>query len=737
MLYIGTYPGNGGKPMQAISRQAASALTDRNAKITVVDPVMIGGVVNPIVKNAKWVPIIPTTDGAFGMALIKYIIDNKKYDEKFLSSPHMAIAKEKGYNSWSNASHLVIVDKDHPNCGKMLRAKDVGFVVKDDEKDPYMTIEKATGNLAFIKDVSEADINFVGTAKGIEVKTAFVLLKESADKHTLDEYAFDCGVDKNTIIEIAEEFTSHGMKSAVDVLGGTATSNGFDLAFIANVLVSLVGSSGKKGGVIPRRYSYKGLTDGARYNLSTIEGKPANKALSLSRAGIRYEDTDEYKSKVAKGENPYPSRLPWHPIGSGSDNQMLFSMINKYPYDVKIFMNWMANPLLALPAAARKDVIDALKDPAVVPLFISVDCYMGETTALADYIVPDTTPYESWGLANIEGNFSGKGTTLRWPVVEPASMKLDDGRHASYEVYLVDVAKAVGMPGFGKDAITDVNGNKYDFNDAHEFYLKGVANMAYDGEPVDDISEEETDMQDLDTVMTNWMEALGSQEEWRKVKFLLSRGGRFEDYGAGFDGDNRVFATTACFSLYSERLATSFNSMTGQQFELGTAAWNPQRFFNGDLVTDVFPKEQWPFMAANYKPKFRSVSMLANSSSLNDIGPSNYVELNTIDAKALNISTGDKVKVIPATGGDFGGTALVREGIAKGTIGIAFGYGHWEYGAKSYAVEGKEVEGEEVRGQGTHLIQLLDPTIEGIFGFSEVSTGTPSRNGGAYKVEKL
>jgi tetrathionate reductase subunit A len=142
-------------------------------------------------------------------------------------------------------------------------------------------------------------------------------------------------------------------------------------------------------------------------------------------------------------------------------------------------------------------------------------------------------------------------------------------------------------------------------------------------------------------------------------------------------------------------------------------------------------------MAANYKPKFRSVSMLANSSSLNDIGPSNYVELNTIDAKALNISTGDKVKVIPATGGDFGGTALVREGIAKGTIGIAFGYGHWEYGAKSYAVEGKEVEGEEVRGQGTHLIQLLDPTIEGIFGFSEVSTGTPSRNGGAYKVEKL
>jgi hypothetical protein len=35
------------------------------------------------------------------------------------------------------------------------------------------------------------------------------------------------------------------------------------------------------------------------------------------------------------------------------------------------------------------------------------------------------------------------------------------------------------------------------------------------------------------------------------------------------------------------------------------------------------------------------------------------------------------------------------------------------------------------------LIAITDPSIEGIFGFSEVSTGGPSRNGGAYKVEKL
>ena len=723
--------------MQTIARQSAKALADGSVKITVVDPVMIGGVVNPLLKNSKWVPIVPTTDGAFGMALIQYIIDNNKYDEKYLSSPHLDAAKEKGYNSWSNASHLVIVDEAHPNYGKMLRAADVGFVIPEDEKHPYIAIDKSTGDPKFIKDVKEADINFVGTVEGIKVKTAFVMLKETAYTHTLDEYAEACGIDKNTIIEIADEFTAHGMKSSVDTLGGTATSNGLDLSFIVNVLSTLVGSINKKGGIFPRRYSYKTLSDGPRYNLSSIEGKPANKALSISRTGISYESTDEYKLKVAKGENPYPSKLPWHPIGSGSDNQMMFSMINKYPYNVKIFMNWMANPLLALPAAARKEVRDTLKNPEVVPLFISVDCYMGETTSLADYIVPDTTPYESWGLANIEGNFSGKGTTLRWPVVEPATIKLDDGRHASYEVFLIDVAKAIGMPGFGKDAFTDMDGNKYDFNDAHDLYLKGVANMAYDGEPADDISDDEIEMQDLGTVYTKWKDALSSEEEWKKVMTLLSRGGRFEDYGAGFDGDNRVFGNTNCFSLYSEKLATSRNSITGEKFAYGTPAWNPQRFLNGKLVSDVFAKEEWPFVAANYKPKFRSVSMLANSSSLKDINLSNNVEMNTEDAKALGISTGDKIKVIPATGGEFEGTALVREGIAKGTIGVAYGYGHWQYGAKAFAIEGNEEQSEKERGQGFHLISITDPSIDGIFGFSEVSTGGPSRNGGAYKVQKL
>lgn len=737
MLFIGAYPGHSGKPMQSIARQSAERLTNGATTITVVDPVMVGGAVNPLLENSKWVPIRPATDGAFGMALIQWIIDNDRYDVDYLSAPNLEAARAKGYNSWSNAAHLVIVDGSNPNNGKMLRAEDMGLELAEDAKDPFIAIDKTSGEAGHIMEMDEADLYYEGEVNGISVKTAFLMLKETADMHTLEEYSEACGVEVDTIIEVAREYTAHGTKSSTDTLGGTATANGLDLSFIVNILTSLVGSPNMKGGIIPRRYSYSSAGNGARYNLGTIEGRPDNKALPLSRTGVAYESTDEYKAKVARGENPYPSKLPWHPIGSNSDNQMLFSMINQYPYQAKIFLNWMANPLLALPAAAKSEVLEALKQPEILPLSISCDPYMGETTALADYIVPDTTPYESWGLANIEGNFSGQGTTMRWPAVEPASMKLDDGRHASYEAFLVDVAKAVGAPGFGQDAITDVDGNKYDLNDAADFFLKGAANLAYDKDPVDDITDEEIAIQDLESVKSKWNASLGSDEEWRKVMTVMSRGGRFEDHGAGFDGDHRVFANTACFSLYSERLATSKNPYTGERFPYGTPAWNPERFIGGELVSEVYPKEEWPFKAANYKPKFRSVSMLPNSSTLRDITLTNAIEINSEDAKGLGIATGDTVRVVPATGGEFEGTAWVRDGIAKGTIGIAYGYGHWEYGAKSFDIEGTGEQSNADIGKGVHLMALMDPSIDGIFGFSEASTGGPSRNGGAYRIEKL
>lgn len=738
---MGAFPGHSGKPMQAIGRHAAQAINEGRLKVDIIDPVMMGGVANPVLDNARWIPIKPTTDSAFGMGLIRWIIENERYNKEFLQFPNLQAARKGGYNNWTNACQLVITDENHENHKKILRAEDLGMEVGEEE-DSFIVIDLSTGEPAKHDETDGADFMFEGKVKTedgkeISVKSSFLFLKESAEKYSYEEYAEACGIPVERIKEIGEEFTSHGTKASTDGMGSTATTNGTLTVSLLGVLGGLIGSANKKGGYITRRNSYAGLGKGSRYNVGLIPDAPKVSGFRMSRTGIRYEDTSEYKRKVDAGENPYPSTLPWHPYGSGSDNQALFSMIHQYPYQTKIMFNWMASPLLAVPTASREEVRDAMKDPDIIPLIICSDCYMGEIAAISDYIIPDTTPYESWGLANIEGNFSGKATTLRWPAVEPATEKLPDGRHLSFETYIIDVAKKIGLPGFGDNAMEDKDGNPMPLNSREDFFLRGLANVAFDDSPVGDISQDEIDNQDLETAIKDWKDIL-SDEEWAKVLNVMARGGRFDDYGEGFDGDNHKYGFEQSINLYMEGFAIERNSLTGEYYS-GIAGWSPESFQDGTPVEEVFPKTEWPFKSANYKPKFRSISMLANSSILRDINAHNFVEMNSEDGKELGIKTNDKVRVIPATGGDFEGIALVRPGIAKGTVGIAFGYGHWEYGASSHSVDGKEIEGSgsDAIGAGVHLMSLADPTVDKIFGISEASTGGPGRNGGAYKIEKL
>jgi len=728
-------------------------------KFVVVDPVMQGGAVAPIGDGGKWVPIKPATDGAFAMAMIRWIIENKRFNAAYLTAPNLKVAKERGFNSWTNASHLVINDPSHPHDRKVLRAEDLGLPLPPlPEPDPlqpagtppqkpdyFIVIDKAEGKPVIYTQSTEGDLFFSGevkdkNGKAIKVQTGFLFLQESAFSQEISAYAKDCGVPENTIIEIAKEFTSHGTKVGIDGMGNTAAANGLDGAMAHHVLATLVGAFYKKGGMIPG-------VGGASYNLLMNQykllGLPKalpSQGVPICRTGV-YENTTEYKDKVAKGENPYPSKLPWYAfgtmsfVGGNSDNQAIYSMVNSYPYQAKILMVWMANPLHSTPGAARNEVAKEMKNVERIPLFIAFDAYMGETSSLADYIIPDTTQYESWGLPFIWGNFAGKGTALRWPVVQPMTAKLEDGRFACYENYLIDVAKKIGIPGYGDQAIPGPDQKMYPLNKPEDFFLKAVANVAFDETPVPDLSAGEGEMQDLDGITATWKNSVKT-EEWSKVAYVLSRGGRFESYGAGYVGDNYKYANSGCFQIYTEALATARNTITGKQFS-GVMGWNPEAFADGTPLRKAFPEEQWPLKGASYKAKFRSATMLVNS-MLRDLNPTNSIDINTNDALRFGLKNGEKVKLISATGGEAIGILKVRPGVAEGTVGVAFGYGHWEYGTRAHKVGDKNVGGDASLGTGVLLsgISLIDPTIKMIFGFSEMSTGIPSRNGGAYRLEK-
>src|SRR5256885_6050099 len=74
-------------------------------------------------------------------------------------------------------------------------------------------------------------------------------------------------------------------------------------------------------------------------------------------------------------------------------SEMLASALAGYPYRAKAWINHMSNPVYGI-AGFRNALVDDLKDPKKLPLIVSIDPFINETSALADFIVPDTVTYE-------------------------------------------------------------------------------------------------------------------------------------------------------------------------------------------------------------------------------------------------------------------------------------------------------------------------------------------------------
>ena len=745
VLWMGGFPGATGKSFQGIAKRTVELLKTGKAKMDVLDPVLGNGCVTPTLPNINWIPTKTATSSAFSLAAIQYALDEGLTTPEILEFSNYKAAVAGGYASYTNATHLVIVDPQHKNYRKLMRAADAGL--ETPAADPkatttptyYVVIDKETGQPALNTAATHGTLEFEGEVNGVKVRTSWMFLKENIYEHTIEEYSEICGVPVDDIKRISKEFFSHGTKSSARGLGGTAVVNGTDVTFAFRVLNAMVGSNQMTGGCSTYRVGAKATADGARYKLSTIAGKPAvsaKNAAYICRAGKAWTATDEYKARVATGETSPKPKLPWFPGSQTSDNQALMSIVNQYPYQAKILVSWMNDCIQATPGALRDEVIARLCDPDVVPLHIACDVFMGEHATFADYIVPDTTPFESFGVVTNEGYWRGKGNSVRWRAKRPESMQLSDGRYASFEAFICDVANELGLPGFGEDAIEDVDGKKWPVNDACDYFLKAVANLAYDTKPVDDISEEDVKLQALDELPDTWKQAV-SEEEWPKVLNVLSRGGRFWPIEASQKDGKNAYAAEYLAYIYSELKGSNKNNFTGE-FPNGAMRWVPEDFCDRSPLADTYDAKEFPFRSTNYKPRFRSISMQANNPIMRDLCASNYLEINIEDAAELGIHDGDQVRVTNPTGDVMVGEAMVRAGIAKGTFGVAYGYGHYAYGAKSYSIDGETTNANDAIAAGVHLQTMLDPKVDDgvIYPLVDHDANSPGRSGGMYKIEK-
>ncbi len=712
IIFWGTQPGDANFPMQTLAKYTAEARTKPDGlKYVVVDPMLgRGGVIG---DRANWMAIKPGTDGAMAMAMIRWIIEQKRYNADYLSHPAQKSAETAGELSHTDATHLIIVDPKHPHANRFLTSEEAGFGQGDGEPD-HVVISAASGRATKAAETAAGSIDFSGVVNGIKVKTAFTLLKEAAQTHSLSDYAAICGISEDRIVALAEEFTRHGRKAVSEAYRGVVKHpNGYYNCVAVLLLNLMVGNLNWTGGATfgGGGYGYKkGI-----YDLMALPGAEGRAyGVKLSREEAHYEETSEYRNKVKAGQNPYPAKRPWFPLSFEVYTELLPSAVQKYPYGIDILMWHMATPFYSVPSQGNQAFVDVVKDPKNIPLIIASDVVVGDTSMYADYIIPDGSYLESWTHIDTLPTTLTNGTGVRWPVIELVQ-KTEDGRLMCLEEFLIDIGKRLGMVGYGSKGIPDASGkNFWPLNRKEDWYLKATANIAFakgvGGDDMPDATAEEIEAGDLLAFHDRYQQAL-RESEWPKVLGVMSRGGRFEPYQQGHDGDRLRHRFTKTLHFYAEEVALTRDSMSGIQF-LGTTTWVEPTTALGKLLDSIDDPNAWPLTIITFKGALQSHSRLSSNYVIRELVPDNGILIASADAKHLGIGDGDEIWVVTPEG-KRKGFARVRQGLRPGVIAYEVGYGHWGYGATNYQIDGKRVEGDKIRRAGIHLNPILrrDPDI--------------------------
>jgi len=394
----------------------------------------------------------------------------------------------------------------------------------------------------------------------------------------------------------------------------------------------------------------------------------------------------------------------------------------------------MANPVYGTPA--MKAAMDKkFKDPKEIPLIVGIDGFINETNVYSDYLVPDSVSYECWGWAGVWAGVVTKVSTARWPVIEPAQDKAASGDPITMELFFIEAAKRMKLPGFGDNAIPDKDGNLHPLNRPEDYYLRAAANVAFAGEAVPDIKDDDIALSGVERIMPVIKETL-KEDERLKVAYVYARGGRFENMSEAYVGNRAKHQYKKTLCIYNEKVGTSTNTITGKRYS-GCPAYYEQQMLDGTPLRKIYPEDKWPFLLTNYKSNLQSSLSIA-SETLRQIKPTNPVAINRKDAERLQIRTGDKVR-ITTPGGSVISFVQVRDGIIEGALGIEHGYGHTELGGRTHKFGDTVVPGRPALRAGINLndIGLLDSSRPGNVPLSEVFVGGSVRQALPANIEKV
>lgn len=196
-------------------------------------------------------------------------------------------------------------------------------------------------------------------------------------------------------------------------------------------------------------------------------------------------------------------------------------------------------------------------------------------------------------------------------------------------------------------------------------------------------------------------ERIVGSAHWRKVVYVLNRGGRFEDHGDAYDGARVGHPYGKLLNLCQEKTAKTVHAGTGEK--------NPG--YDLTLIT--------------HRVIEQTESRTIADPWLSGLLPENGVLINPIDLGRLGLEDGQDVRVISATNTrgewDLGagnakpmvGKVVATQTIRPGVVSFALGFGHWATGAGDITIDGIVVRGEERRRAGIHANAAMwtDPIV--------------------------
>jgi anaerobic selenocysteine-containing dehydrogenase len=701
-------------------------LVERNFKYAVVDPRLS----KTAAKAWRWLPVKPGMgDAAIALGMVRWIIENERYDATFLENPNRDAAKEDGETNSTDATHLVRTDEM-----VFLAPEDAELelpeVPEGEDEEPQFVVMAEDGP-ALHSEAAAGQMEVDTRIKGIAVKSVFTLLRERAEEKTLEEYAELAGVSVGDIVELADELTSHGKKAAAEFYRGPVQhTNGYYTAQALVTLNLLIGNVDHKGGLMVGGGHWHEEGDKAGpYNLKKIHpGKLSKFGVPINREGKKYD-----KSTLFESDGGFPAKRPWYPLTSNVFQEVIPAAGAAYPYPIKALWLHMGTPAFSSPGGHAQ--IEILKDTTKIPLFIYCDIVVGETSMYADYIIPDITYPERWATPHTSPDVPTKISKFRQPTVAPITEEVEvDGElmPICLETAFIAIAKKIGLAGFGDGGF----GEGGDFNRLEDWYLKMAANLAMgdkeDGsETLPAASAEEFEVFRAARAHLppsvfdeeKWKKAVG-EDMWPSVVYFLNRGGRFEAADKAYDGDMVSHSIKTSWHLFVEKAAKIKDSITGEKWD-GLPRVEPIRHSTGTEYTG----DGFDFTLITYKEIFgghsRTISNYWSNIALQSEGE-NFILVNKAYAESLGIKDGNKVKVVSETnpGGvwpvgngqdrEMVGKVKCIEGMRPGVVAISWHFGHWAYGSSDVEIDGEKIKGDDRRSKGVNpnAAMILDEGME-------------------------